>query len=126
MKNYDDIMSLQRPKSKHPALSIHQRAAQFLPFSALEGYEEYIEKAGLTKEETVVINEEEINRVLQNLKTCSSKPLLNVTYFDEEKVVRHCYQYYKTIDEGRKLLILKNGRPIAWKNLIKVEYEDEN
>lgn len=125
MKNYDDIITLPRPKSKHQALSMHQRAAQFLPFSALEGYEEFIEKAGLDREDTVVICEEEINRALQNLKVCSLKPLLNVTYFDDEKVVCHCSEYYKTMDEGRKLLILRNGKSIAWKNLIQVEWNEK-
>lgn len=126
MKNYDELLSLQRPKSKHPPLSMQKRAAQFLPFSALEGYEEFIEKAGLNTEDTIVIDEEAINLALQKLKNGSSKPLLNVTYLDDERNVCHCSEYYKTLDEGREILVLKNGISIAWKNLIQVDYKDEN
>ena len=39
MGKYDQIINLDRPfDSKHPAMSIHNRAAQFAPFDALTGF----------------------------------------------------------------------------------------
>jgi len=43
---YDDIIYLPHYVSKtHPPMPTIKRAAQFLPFSALQGYDEAIEKA---------------------------------------------------------------------------------
>ena len=44
MKNsYDDILHLPHHVSKkHPRMSMHDRAAQFAPFSALTGFEDVI------------------------------------------------------------------------------------
>lgn len=50
---YDDIINLPHPTSdKHPRMSLYDRAAQFAPFAALDGYEEAIK-------ETVRLAEEE-------------------------------------------------------------------
>ncbi len=51
MGKYDDIINMEHHVStKHPRLSIEQRAAQFAPFSALAGYSDEIkETARLTK-----------------------------------------------------------------------------
>ena len=37
MNNYDDIINLNRPISKHSHQSIESRASQFAPFAALVG-----------------------------------------------------------------------------------------
>ena len=43
MNNYDDILHLPHHVSKkHPRMSMHDRAAQFAPFSALTGFEDVI------------------------------------------------------------------------------------
>jgi hypothetical protein len=40
---YEDIIDLPRPVStKHPRMSMEDRAAQFAPFAALTGYEDNI------------------------------------------------------------------------------------
>ena len=63
--NYDDIINLPHHVSKnHMQMSIHDRAAQFAPFSALTGYEEVInetnqivEKARGTEKEISYVSE---------------------------------------------------------------------
>lgn len=43
---YDDIIDLpHHVSSKHPRMSLEDRAAQFSPFAALTGYEEAISEA---------------------------------------------------------------------------------
>mgnify|MGYP003182410222 FL=1 len=37
MTEYDDIIDLPRPKSKHEPMPMSDRAAQFSPFAALTG-----------------------------------------------------------------------------------------
>ena len=51
---YDDIIDLPRHVSRRrPPMSRHKRAAQFMPFAALTGYEAVIEHAALANEEAV-------------------------------------------------------------------------
>ena len=46
---YDDIINLPHHQSrKHPHMSRHQRAAQFMPFAALTGYNQVIEQTAKT------------------------------------------------------------------------------
>ena len=46
MSYYDDIINLPHHVStKHPRMSMYNRAAQFSPFAALTGYEKAIEEA---------------------------------------------------------------------------------
>ena len=41
--NYDDIIALPHPEPRtHPRMSLHDRAAQFSPFAALTGFEDYL------------------------------------------------------------------------------------
>ena len=50
--DYGDMLDLPHPVSKkHPPMSIEKRAAQFMPFAALTGFEGAIQKAGLLFEE---------------------------------------------------------------------------
>lgn len=50
--DYSDMLDLPRPVSKkHPPMSIERRAAQFMPFAALTGFESAVQKAGLLFEE---------------------------------------------------------------------------
>lgn len=44
MGKYDDIINLPHPvSSRHPQMSMYQRAAQFAPFAALNGHSDAIE-----------------------------------------------------------------------------------
>lgn len=52
--NYDDIINLPHHVSaKHPKMSMNNRAAQFSPFAALNGYEKAIEEARKKQEEAL-------------------------------------------------------------------------
>ena len=65
MSNYDDIINLNRPVSKHPHQSIESRASQFAPFAALVGYDEQVkEMARLTDKKKEI--DEGLREILNN------------------------------------------------------------
>lgn len=46
MRDYSDIIDLPRPeKLNHPRMTRTQRAAQFSPFAALQGFDEALKEA---------------------------------------------------------------------------------
>ena len=73
--NYDDIINLpHHVSSKHPRMSMYNRAAQFSPFAALTGYEKAIEEARKKQEEAVrrrnaPVDENGDNSISTNLNT---------------------------------------------------------
>lgn len=91
MNNYEDIINLTRPQSKHPHLGIVSRAAQFAPFAALTGYDSAVkETARLTKRKIELNDElkEIINAKLNYIeKSIKDRNIISVTYFikDEKK-----------------------------------------
>ncbi len=57
--SYEDIINLPHHESKkHPRMSLSERAIQFAPFAALNGFEESIETA---KRKTAIVVEEDGN-----------------------------------------------------------------
>ena len=59
--NYDDIIHLNRPVStKHPPMSIMDRAAQFAPFAALTGHKDAISDTAKKQEEDVLAELEKV------------------------------------------------------------------
>lgn len=62
IEDYKDIIDLPYAQSKnHHNMSLNDRAAQFSPFAALNGYEESIDEAGrLTDEERKLTQEEKL------------------------------------------------------------------
>ena len=91
MSNYDDIIHLPRPQSRHAKMPLIDRAAQFSPFAALTGYDGIIAETGRQTERCVDLDEsaiEELNKRLRTLaQQLESNPTATVTYFqpDERK-----------------------------------------
>lgn len=48
---YEEILHLKRPQSKHPKMTMEARAGQFGSFAALSGHEEAIEKTAMEHED---------------------------------------------------------------------------
>lgn len=92
--NYEDIIHLPRPVSKkHPPMPLRDRAAQFMPFAALTGYDAEIrESARLTEEEADLSEDlqmelnEKMAQIQEELQQ-GRQPRITVTYFrpDEKK-----------------------------------------
>lgn len=90
--SYEDIIGLEHHQSKtHPHMTLHDRAAQFAPFSALTGHGAAIAETARLTEHEVTLDEyvaeeidEKLRWLMQNLE---SKPQVTITYFvpDEKK-----------------------------------------
>ena len=130
MGNYDDIINLKHHISKkHSRLSIEQRAAQFAPFAALNGYEDAInETARLTDSKIELPNDEKIkinNILLQIDKNADYNPKIAITYFipDEKKQGGEYVTIIgklEKINEQRKTILLDNNTEIQIDNIIEV------
>ncbi len=85
MSNYDDIINLTRPMSKHPKQSMESRASQFAPFAALVGYDEQVKETARLTDNKIEIDEglrEKLNNKLNFLnENLDEKCSVTVTYF---------------------------------------------
>ena len=128
--NYDDIIHLPRPVSKkHPPMPLSKRAAQFLPFAALTGFEaEIAEAARLTQdapelgEDALVALDEQLSLLRARL---NEQPEITVTRFvpDERKAGGR----YETVtgrvrrlDEANRVLLLTDGVRIDLDDLVEL------
>lgn len=123
---YQDILYCSRPVSRHPKMSIENRAKLFTPFSALRGFDIEI----LTMEQDRLLvpqislasdREEEIYRVLNGLH---QGDWATVTYFVPVKhIAQQLLGEYtvvsgevKRVDDVEQLLVLE-GYPIPFGNI---------
>ena len=123
---YQDILYCSRPVSRHPKMSIENRAKLFTPFSALRGFDIEI----LTQEQDRLLvpqislasdREEEIYRVLNGLH---QGDWATVTYFVPVKhIAQQLLGEYtvvsgevKRVDDVEQLLVLE-GYPIPFSNI---------
>lgn len=129
--NYEDIIHLPHHVSTVRAhMSLHDRAAQFLPFAALTGYEDAIRETGRITQEQITLSESEIEGLNERLHILSeeagSHPKICVTYFvPDEKKDGGAYEtaegYVKRIDEYRRILIMEDGRQIPMEDMIELD-----
>ena len=130
--NYDDIKHLTRPQydDLHP-MSMHDRAAQFSPFAALEGYDDAVaetarlndSKAELTEDEMSELNAN-LNRLLDRL---DEQPEISVTYFvpDEKKSGGKYVEKVGVVriyDEYSQELVFTDGVRIAVADMANIDF----
>lgn len=130
MGKYDDIINMPHHVStKHPRLSMEQRAAQFAPFAALSGFEDAIDETSRITEDRIELNEEEklkIDNILQKLKNeISKRPKATIIYFVPD--IRKSGGEYltkignlKRIDEFRQLIIFEDKTEIPIKEVVEI------
>ena len=84
---YRDMIHLSRPISRHPKMSVENRAKLFTPFSALRGFDIEI----LTKEQDrllvsqVTLDADQQELIRHRLNALRSGQWVTVTYFRSEK-----------------------------------------
>lgn len=85
-QRYDDIINLpHHVSSKRPQMPILERAAQFLPFSALTGYEDAVKETARLTDTRIELEESEkdlLNTKLHILlDSLATEPKVKITYF---------------------------------------------
>lgn len=130
---YDDIIDLPHHTSqKHPRMSIHDRAAQFSPFSALTGYGEAIkETARITGRR---IDKDEQSRAFLNEKfkilfaNKGSSNEVTVSYFvPDNRKKGGAYitvtGFVKKTDAYKKEIVMQDGMRIPIKDIFDINGE---
>ena len=129
-KPYADILHLERPASTHPHMALQDRAAQFLPFAALTGYEEAIAEAGrLTMERP---EEDEGQRAVLDAKLhilrehSAECPEVKITWFaaDERKAggaYRITSGIIKKIDDYKRAIVMADGTEIEVDSIVDID-----
>ena len=138
---YDDMIHLpHHTSSRHPRMSMADRAAQFSPFAALSGHEDAIRETARLTTERIELSEsrkEELNEQLVWLREHpDARERVTMTYFcPDAKKAGGAYVTVtgavKKIDEYEKTLWMEDGTVIAIEELSAVEipgkdrYEEE-
>lgn len=131
MTEYDDIIDLPRPKSKHEPMPMSDRAAQFSPFAALTGYGDAIDETARLTDHRIELSEEEraeLDYKQQYLATLDA-PTVTVTYFvpDERKsggaYVTHT-GVLKRIDELERMMLFMDGTRVELDDVMGIECVD--
>lgn len=83
---YDDIIDLSRHQSKrHRHMAMEQRAAQFMPFAALAGYEDLLRETAKVRQRHIELGEdaqEALNAQLAEvLAHLGERPRVDMTFF---------------------------------------------
>ena len=129
MGNYDDIINLKRPISKHPKMSLYQRSAQFAPFAALTGYEGQVKETARLTDRRIELDEEMkliLDLKIQVIKEMlSDNPEVEITYFipDTRKYggkYETIINNVKKIDSYNEHIIMQNNLKIEIKEIINI------
>lgn len=119
MKQYDDIIHLPHHQSATRSRMPHgDRAAQFAPFAALNGYGAAIAETGRLTDTAVELMEAPIEAVNEGLRAIlmrqREQPEITVTYFEPDK--RKAGGAYRTVTgrvqkfmEFERMLLLHDG-----------------
>ena len=87
---YEDILDLPHHVSdRHPPMDMEKRAAQFMPFRALTGYEDAVAETARLTERRIELSEEERADLDLRLRLLedhlSERPLVRVTFFKKDQ-----------------------------------------
>lgn len=130
MGKYDDIIHLtHHVSSTRPHMPMTDRAAQFMPFRALTGYEDAVRETARYTDERIELTEDEkalLDMRLQKLADeISNQPKMTLTYFrpDKEKAggAYICVTgQLKKIDDHEGYLILTGGERILIEDILEI------
>ena len=134
---YDDIINLPHHVStRHPQMSLTDRAAQFSPFAALTGHEAAIRETERLTDEWVELNEdrkelldERLQMIRDNLsggKGGQNLPEIMFTYFQPDQKKRggayiSVQGKVRKIDEYGHQVLLEDGTALITDHIIGIE-----
>lgn len=129
MNNYDDIINLNRPISKHKHMTIEERSAQFAPFAALVGYDNAVKETARLTENKIEMNDEQQDMLNFKLRylydNLNNKNEVTITHFvkDNKKVggkYINTIGIIKQIDPVQENIKLSNNVIIYMNNIINI------
>ncbi len=131
MGKYDDIINLPHHEStKHPKMPALDRAAQFLPFAALSGYDAAVCETARLTDSKVELDEdrkEELDLHLHLLRAQSAqKPQIRITYFVPD-AGKNGGAYLtitgalQKIEDTKHQVIMENGTVIPVNDIYEIE-----
>ena len=134
---YDDIINLPHPVStRHPQMSLTDRAAQFSPFAALTGHEAAIRETERLTDEWVELNEdrkelldEQLQMIRESLtdgKGGHNLPEIIFTYFQPDEKKRggayiSVQGKVRKIDEYGHQVLLEDGTALDIEHIVGIE-----
>ena len=131
MGKYDDIINLPHHVSAtRPHMPIIDRAAQFMPFRALSGYEDAVQETARLTDEKIELTEDEkalLDARLQRLADeIGSQPKVTLTYFQpDKKKTGGAYVcvtgQLKKIDDLEGALILLDGKRVLIEDIVDIQ-----
>lgn len=134
MDNYDDIINLAPPTSKkHKKMSLHSRAAQFAPFSALTTLEENINETARYTQSRHELTDDEKSILDMNMQIITDNidchPLVTIVYFvpDEKKSggsYRKVTGKLRRIEHTENILIFENDSRIKISDIIIIKIKN--
>lgn len=131
MSKYDDIINLPYKKTtKHPHMSLSDRAAQFSPFAALTGHKEAINETARLTDEKIDPDEyiqEEINRKLR--QAIKENLSVKITYFLPDKFKSGgkyvtCVGKINKYIEYENMLVTDSGTSVPLDDIFNIEIEN--
>lgn len=129
MNNYDDIINLNRPISKHKHMTIEGRSAQFAPFAALVGYDNAVKETARLTENKIEMNDEQQDMLNFKLRylydNINNKNEVTITHFikDNKKVggkYINTTGIIKQIDSVQENIKLSNNVIIYMNDIINI------
>lgn len=129
MNNYDDIINLNRPISKHKHMTIEERSAQFAPFAALVGYDNAVKETARLTENKIEMNDEQQDMLNFKLRylydNINNKNEITITHFikDNKKVggkYMNTIGIIKQIDPVQENIKLSNNVIIYMNDIINI------
>lgn len=131
MGKYDDIIHLpHHVSSTRPRMPLSDRAAQFMPFRALTGYEDAVRETARQTEARVELTEDEqalLRRKLQRLAdNIASHPQVTLTWFrPDQKKAGGAYVttsgQLKKMDDTEGVLVLMGGERILIEDILEIQ-----
>lgn len=129
---YDDIIHLPHHVSeKHPQMSAVNRAAQFMPFRALTGYEDAVQETARLTDQKIELTEDEkmlLDMKLQQLADLLPEhPQVTLTYFlPDQKKSGGAYVTLtgevRKIDEVEHVVIMKDRQRVPITDILDVRF----
>lgn len=133
MSRYNDIITLPHHVSiNHPQMSMHDRATQFAPFSALVGYNDAVAEATRQTEKRPELDEQEqreINAILCTLAERSQDhQKVRIRFFVPDKrkadgIIVDVKSVIKKLVTTDKIIVLNDGTVIPISDLIEIELD---